>query len=137
MPTKKHPAAYPPEYLSACYAALDHGEVTITLPNDDSRGRGRALNLRRSLYTWAQVLREQPLEAPPGAAAIAAQCEFIAQGARVLIRRRDQNPTAVAIRSALADLPTTDSGQAAVPADTDESASRLAALLQSGDTNGN
>jgi hypothetical protein len=136
MPTKKHPAAYPEEYLSACLAALAHGEVVIPLPNEDSRGRGRALNLRRSLYTWAQVLREQPLEAPPGAAAVAAQCEFVALGAKVIVRRKDQSPTALAIREAIAALPVSGSNPS-TPTEADESAQRLAALLSGDSTDGN
>ena len=130
MPTKKHPSAYPPEYLSACHAALARGEVSIPLDNSDSKGRGRALNLRRSLYTWAQVLREQPLEAPPGAAAIAAQCEFIALGSRVIVRRKDNNPAAIAIREALAALPADEAPLPSNPTEADESALRLSALLK-------
>lgn len=132
MPRLKHPAAYPSEFLSACHAALAHGELRIAVDNSDSKGPGRALNMRRQMYAWVQSLRMNPAEAPPGALGIADQCEFAVIGSTLIIRKRDNNPIAVAIRSAIQALPDTPDSPTSItsPTEADESAERLSALLR-------
>lgn len=132
MATPKAPSQYPVEYISAVHAARSTGEFKWPCSS-----KGVALNQQRHLYTWAKACRDHPEDAPPGAASLVSDVEFIIRCDLemqwwVCVRRKANNPTALAIRKALNEA---EAGAVEQPqpegSEIEESAKRLAEQLSS------